>query len=151
MKVSDLVLGFHEMDGREPGNMVIGPSSYGAGATNSSIATENWTGMMHELQISYSSMCRFKQVDVAGSLYQGDDLSGNAPMKKMRGRPDGTNSLASTPSSDSGYSKSPGSDPTAKHLGQFPGSAKRHWVFIISEHTVNTPFCVCIISYIYVP
>ncbi|XP_042452604.1 AT-hook motif nuclear-localized protein 10-like [Zingiber officinale] len=140
------------MDGREPQrlsasqppNVAVGPSSYGAGAgatTNSSIVTPDSGGMFQGMRLSFLPMTSSepKQVDVTGSLYQGGDLSAvrqggvfnlDEPMKKKRGRPrkygpDGSMSLGLTPSSASGYSNSPGSDPTAKRRGRPPGSGKK--------------------------
>ncbi|KAG6484664.1 hypothetical protein ZIOFF_053186 [Zingiber officinale] len=138
------------MDGREPQrvsasqppNVVVGPSSYGAGATtNSSIVTPDSGGMFQGMRLSFRPMTSSepKQVDMTGSLYQGDVLSGvrqggvlnlEEPMKKKRGRPrkygpDGAMSLGLTPSSASGYSNSAGSDPTAKRRGRPPGSGKK--------------------------
>ncbi|KAG6533435.1 hypothetical protein ZIOFF_007304 [Zingiber officinale] len=140
------------MDGREPQrlsasqppNVAVGPSSYGAGAgatTNSSIVTPDSGGMFQGMRLSFLPMTSSepKQVDVTGSLYHGGDLSAvrqggvfnlDEPMKKKRGRPrkygpDGSMSLGLTPSSASGYSNSPGSDPTAKRRGRPPGSGKK--------------------------
>ncbi|XP_074576280.1 AT-hook motif nuclear-localized protein 10-like [Curcuma longa] len=138
------------MDGREPQrvgasqplNVVVGPNSYGAGATaNSSIVTPDSGGMFEAMRLSFRPMTSSepKQVDLTGSLYHGDGLSGvrqggvlnlDEPMKKKRGRPrkygpDGAMSLGLTPSSASGYSNSAGSDPTAKRRGRPPGSGKK--------------------------
>ncbi|URD94829.1 AT-hook protein 1 [Musa troglodytarum] len=149
----------------QPPSVVVGPGSFGAGATNSPMVAPNSAGMMQEsMRLSFNPLpsAVTKTVDMTASLYQGDGFSGiggifnvGEPVKKKRGRPrkygpDGSMALALTPpSAGSGYSNNP-ADPAAKRRGRPPGSGKKQQLDALASKIMafsqQGPRTVCILS-----